>query len=498
MPTALPARLVCSFLIASVAAALIVLRIWSSENGFISPDSTQYLAAAESLISDRGLNIANDGRGALADTRFAIWPAGYPAAIATVSNVSGLSVFAASKVLNVGLLFATVLLISAGFGRTGFALSLVPVFGAYLEIFSFTWSEGAFQFLLVIACLLASKAIERPMGGADVRIIGLGLAVVALFLCRYVGAFAIVIPALLCVLDIIAKRYARAGLGALASLACLIFFGVYLYTNQQLTGHVTGIARVPAPESSSELINQLAIAFVRELILPLPNWHPGNPMHLAIFAAQAAALLLFAYVAFRHRKHCTKSHIRDPLTWLLLLVGAAYLGVIILLRWRTAFDGFGFRLLAPGSLLIILGIFRTALFINPRLQTACTLFMVSMATLSLAQLALTSDIDPNRFASETEARRARYAAVPEGAILVFGGLHVRYLRPDLHLAAPIPFSATGLPEDREPWQSFLNDLDPDAPVYVEIGESPDWTEPFHPSVASELAAFPAGQVFLLR
>ncbi len=498
MPTALPMRLGATLLFGIVAVILMALRIWASADGFVTPDSTQYLAVAESLLADQGFSTMNDGRGRLDRAAFAIWPAGYPTAISAVAALSGASVFTASKILNFSLFIATLVLISASFGRNGFALSVILCFGAFLDIFSYTWSEGAFLFFSVLACILAARALSTPQNGFDVRIVGIGLAVLGLFLCRYIGAYAIALPVLLCLLDLRARRYRRSALGVVIIIAVIGTIIAYLLNNQALTGHLTGIDRVPAPETNMELFRQLALAVIRKAILPLPNWDPGNTLDLAVFGIMVLAIALCIGVALKNPADRTPARPIDPLAWVFLFMGFLYLAAIIFLRWRAAFDGFGFRLLAPGSLLVFLGAFHIVFLRWPNAAPATAAFLASMAALSLAVLALQAVGQPSRYNDAVQDRLARYDSVPEGAILVFADLHTRYLRPDLHLADPIHYSASGQREDFEPWQAFLDDLAPDAMVFVEIGQSSDWAEPYHPSVSAALSGFSAGDVIALQ
>jgi asparagine N-glycosylation enzyme membrane subunit Stt3 len=319
-----------------------------------------------------------------------------------------------------------------------------------------------------------------------------------MFLVRYVGAAALALPMALVLADALAGRRRRALFGAGVVLVVGAVILAYLLRNAALTGHLTGIERVAAPETHGELVRQLSIALLREAVLPLAEWQPSDRLHLAFLGAQVMAGLVALPWLIRGLQQDRPGPAFDPLTRVLLLSGAGYLVFIIAIRWLTAFDGFGFRLLAPGSLLVFLGLFRALIERIPGAARKIEGGLIVIAALSLIAMGLGAFGHGSTLPRQMQAEAARYDAVPEGAVLVFAGLHAPFLRSDLHVSAPNPFSASGLPEDSESWSDFLASPDPDCPVWLDMTGAPGSASTHHPSVLNALEGLPTGALIELR
>lgn len=492
------ARLTITLCMGLSAVLLILFSIFSDPNGRLTPDGARYLSLADNILAGNGFTVPDDGRVIAEHEPFAIWPVGYPSAIAAVAWVFDLPVFAASKLLNIMLMLSTMLLISAGFGRGGFALSLVVLFAAYLEVFSFTWSEAPFLFLFVLAALITGKLLEHPRDTLDWRVVCLGVVVFCLFLFRYVGAPAVLMPAAVAVIDLYAGRRRRGLLALIVTGAVTGLILAYLLNNHSLTGHMTGIERVMAPESHTELLRQLSIAMIREVILPVAEWEPRDRLHLIWAGFQAVAGLVVVVWLVVCLRHDGSGKAFDPLTRTLLLTGSGYLILIVAIRWTTAFDGFGFRLLSPGSLLVFLGLFRGLMERVTAAASAVEGFLTAIASASLVATAFSVFGQPLVLADAHDDRVDHYAPLSEGSILIFAGLHAPYLRSDLHIAAPNPFSSTGLPEDSESWQDFINSLDSSLPIFLDMTGIPASNDGHHPSVHSAIEGFEGNGIIQLR
>ena len=77
-----------------IVSCFIILKSYYTSHGYLTSDSINYLALAQNFKVGNGL-IDSEGN------FFSKWPLGYPFLIYVLANISGLSVFWASKVLNI-------------------------------------------------------------------------------------------------------------------------------------------------------------------------------------------------------------------------------------------------------------------------------------------------------------------------------------------------------------------------------------------------------------
>lgn len=98
------------------------------------------------------------------------------------------------------------------------------------------------------------------------------------------------------------------------------------------------------------------------------------------------------------------------------------------------------------------------------------------------------------YLKHTERARARYAELPDDAIVVFGENELRYLRPNIRVAYPkyIPYSSYD-----ESWSEFLSKLDISSPIFVEIGGRSKIPNRYYDSVRQAAQSFPANSLFIL-
>ncbi len=87
-------------LLVAICAAVIFGNSLIDPNGFLSPDSANYLRLAERILEGHPFTVPNDGRPTAFDVHFAIWPIGYPTLIAAVATILPVGTFLASKLLN--------------------------------------------------------------------------------------------------------------------------------------------------------------------------------------------------------------------------------------------------------------------------------------------------------------------------------------------------------------------------------------------------------------
>jgi hypothetical protein len=337
----------------SITAA-IVLKSWFDPNGYLSPDSTNYLALAQNLVDGNGFHtIKLNGEPGW----FAVWPVGYPTMIAGVAKLTGLSVFWSSKILNILFILAILYVFYRTFDHSAYLYGLLLTFGAYLEIYSYTWSEVPFIFALVLFAISLSKFWDSGKDDWHAPLFWLWLSSLLLFLSRYVGAFSVGAVFLLLIAVAMRQNLKKAALLAFPLVLNTIFIISYLSNNKTLTGFSTGTERRAAPETHFELARSLVGNIFREFIFPMATWSPNLKM-LTVFLAQFMILGVALYIARKHLRGYFQGRRIDSLVVSFFVIGMIYLASIVTIRWRSHFDGFSFRLLAPGSLLIFIAFIR--------------------------------------------------------------------------------------------------------------------------------------------
>lgn len=485
-------------------AALVLARAILANDGYLTPDSMSYLALVQNLNQGHGFWVANEGYFPAGPEYFATWPVGYPLAIHFISMLAGLSPFMASKIVSMLAVTSCTGMVAASFGRTGAVAALPIAFAANLEIFSYSWSEVPFVFFLVSAAILFADLIGRPERKAFFRAILLAASCIGLFLCRYVGAFAISLIAVAALLAVWRRAYAMAIFNGLLLLGVAAFIWSYLAHNATLTGFSTGMPRTPAMDSPGHRLGMLAAALWHAAILPIAEFVPGYGEAAPRFGAGAfwlAALIEFAGLAalvaiVRSRYgHPLRVIWIDSLALSFLVVGALYLGAIITLRWLNQFDPYSFRLLGPGTLLIAIAVIRIALLSWPNAAKAISVFAAAMAGASaiIAVLSLVSLPGPG-YLAELRAMERRYASVPSGTILIFGDKRLRYVRPDLFVAEPmcLPWF-----DNNESWDQFLGEIDRRRPIMVDMSDHALQPAGCQLTVRKFLSGHRAGELFRL-
>ncbi|MBC2666162.1 hypothetical protein H7F51_11600 [Novosphingobium flavum] len=487
-----------------VIAALIFARALLTADGYLSPDSMNYLALAANLDRGLGFTVQNEGFFPAHFERFAIWPVGYPLGISLAARLSGLSPFLAAKVLGALMALACTGMVARAGGRTGWVLALPFAFAAALEIFSYSWSEVPFIFFLVCAALLLARIIGERQANTPPRALFLALCSLGLFLSRYVGAFAVALPGLAALIGAIRRDRRAVLVNAALFLASAGFIALYLRSNAAATGYATGMPRIPALDTPWHRLQTLLTALGDAAILPvggvwdkLPDFAPRlftSPAGWLALAQLAAFVWLGAIIARRHPRPLRGMRV-DGLALSFLTVGTAYLGAIIALRWTNEFDPYNFRLLGPGTLLVTIGLLRAALVSWPGATRQIALLAATAAACSCLVAVwplLTRPI--SRYSATVRAVRQHYRAVPGGAIVVFGSDHLHYLRPDLYLAEPLcePWF-----DERESWSRFMAEIDHRRPIFVDMTGHALSTGGCLPSVPAALEGRKPGELFRL-
>ena len=334
-----------SMLLAATVVA-IVSYIAVFEGGVLSSsytaDSVEYMRMAENIKAGHLMN--NNG---IAGGKgwFAAWPIGYPLTLAAISKVTGLDVFWASKIVSI-LCAVTMLILFLRNVKDSFpilALTLLNL--AYLKISRSSLSEPLFMVLLVGLGFVGAHLSNKVGSRIDWRsAIVLFFLFVGLFLVRYVGFFA---PIWLGV-TVVVCRFGRGVVGtvAVAGVGAWVFDILYWMMNKIMCGYVSGFGRALPRETGMELFRMIVEAEIHEL------------QAFGIMAFLVACLW-FAGSRLMAKGEGARCNLacKGEDGWLVfVLIGAMYHATIVFMRCRQSFDALGFRLLYPGTLMIVIGV----------------------------------------------------------------------------------------------------------------------------------------------
>ena len=183
-------------------------------------------------------------------------------------------------------------------GREGLIASGILLTAGTLTNYTYSWSEAPFLTTLIILCLYLAEIINGRYTVSVSVAFALVVLLVALFLFRYIGLFAIG-PTCLVAIYIYTKGRQREAMMAFgASLFAAAVYFLYLANNIYLTGFLTGLNEIPAPETSSELLWQLTLSVEREFIFILHDWIKGNfksDVTIVVWFIISIAILVFSF-----------------------------------------------------------------------------------------------------------------------------------------------------------------------------------------------------------
>jgi hypothetical protein len=452
-----------------VISSLILTKSAYHADGYLSPDSTYYIALAQNLADGKGFVIANDGRGVAKFVPFAVWPVGYPYLIYLVSEITNTSAFWASKILNIAVIVSAMLILYKLFRPTGLYYSALLAGGAFLEIFSYSWSETVFILLLIIFSALLAKLLADAQESRRLYVLAsITLVSVCLFLCRYVGVFSAGILALAALYQFWNKKKIYGAYIAACAAVSLIVCSLYLISNKSGTGYLTGMPRSSAAETNLEMLIQFLIATVRSAFFPLYAWNPLSAVQSAIVVAYVAATIFILREIRRGPVRLFSAGNFDMTAFSFFAVGAGYLASIIVIRWISDFDEFNFRLLAPGALLILIAVLRHLEVANKAIPKSLRAFIgisVILSILAQGQVALLAIRNGLSYKENLAELYNTYKSVPAGSIIVFPPKHLAYMRTDLYLATPRKLPNGSM---KESMNQLLQSLDKTRDVYVSI------------------------------
>ena len=482
-------------------AIAIVVKSYFNPDGYLSPDSTNYLKLAENLIEGKGYYVSAYGTTGQDREFFAVWPVGYPTLIFLTAKLTGLSVFLASKFLNIILIGVILGIFRFLFKHNAYVYGLIFLFSAYIEIFSYTWSETLFITALVWFATSIYLFIKNPKR-VTLLYFSIMMASLLLFMSRYIGAFSFGLIGLLGLYYGLVKKdriKAMALIGiALVNIGIMI---LYLYHNYTETGFPTGMKRIPSPETNLQLFYMLLKALISEILIPIPSM---SIKAIIIFAVQ---IPIFGFLLWKYRNSmlATNSSANqqfNTLSFVFAAIGVVYLFFIILMRWMTQFDGFSYRLLAPGSFLLFVGIIffiqqrGTKQFFNA-FKVFLLLFAVLSYLLNVSYKVWVSSTHNSTYFQTIETLKEKYVDVEKDSIVVFAPTHIKYLYMNMQSRTPyyLPYHPY-----KEKWSDFMKRIDPEHKknIYLSTPEKELPSEKFDQSVIDFVKKYDKGTLVKIQ
>ncbi len=410
---------------ATLAAACVVLAMSSADAG-IGPDAAANLRMATAMA--RGDGLLQPAATPTGQAWFGTWPPGYPALVA-VGVLGGLDPWWASKLVGTGALLTCAALLRR-LRPDDPTAALAPLgFASVLHTFAGSASEGPF-----VACLLAlAWVLAEPMR-ASRRASWAAVLGLTAFLLRYIGV--LVVPVFFAGGVLAFRRGERAqALGLWAATLPTVAAGWWLgRLNLEHTGHLTGVARLPAPESWSAWGAALGRGVFASLVptVRVLSSAPEALLALLVGMGVLAAGLLSVWRAPDRSMPAWTAQSRA-----LVGVGGTYLLLLVVLRGVRHFDLFTTRLLAPATLLGLAALVAAVGTLPPiarrradaALGTACLVGVVAALVLARSP--------SGGSAHDTLARMAHdYRDVVRGCVVGPHPVQLPMVRPDLIPAMP--------------------------------------------------------------
>ena len=437
-------------------AVAIVVKSYFHPNGYLSFDSARYLGLAQNLLEGKGYYVPAYGITGQDRELFAVWPVGYPTIIFVVAKLTGLSVFWASKFLNILLIGIILGIFRNLFQHNAYLYGLILLFSSYIEIFSYTWSETIFTVALVWFAASVYLFIVNPKR-ISLLYFSIIVASLLLFMSRYIGAFSFGLIGLLglyygAIKKDKSKSIILIGI-AVINIGIMI---LYLYHNYTETGFPNGVKRIPSPDTNLRLFYLLLKGMVAEALIPI-QLMSRNGIMLFFVQFSIIGLLLWKY-----RNNILQTNIttnQKPVTSSLVfvIISLVYLFFIILIGWVRWIGSYDYRPLGPGSFLLFIGLIffvqqrGTKQFFNA-FKGFLLFFAIWSYLLNVPYTAWkSSTLNPTYFEA-LNALQEKYADVEKDSIIVFAPIHINYLYTDMQTRKP---NLSHRQIYKEKWSDFM-------------------------------------------
>lgn len=472
----------------------ILTKSFFNEDGFLSPDSAYYLSLAQNLIEGNGFNVHSSYMPGNERSFFTVWPVGYPIFIYLVAKVSGISVFLASKIVNIIFIGVSLLLLRKLFEKNAYVYGLIFFVATPLLIFTCTWSEVPFTF----GMLWFSTAVYYFSQNTNSKLLIFNLLISSLFLflSRYIGAFSIGFLGMMSIFYLRKRDYKTSFKLILVSFIGFLLITLYLSHNYLRTGNLTGAIRLPAIETNFEFLKMLIRALVIELNFIRTPGGPHITNILKFFAWLVFQLGLFLYLLWKVKgsiNHVNKSEEKSHLWKVFFYIGITYILCLVVIRWHVHVADFYCRYFGPASFLFCIAFISYVEFrYSKKVFQLLKIFVVIICVVSYllnVPLITTKMLMQKRgetyqtYYVKINALKDLYSKIPQNSIVVFPNKHLLYLRTDV--LGLEPFFPGVISIKTESMQEFLvrmNTKFPEKEVYFQIKDNKPYNEPYHKSI----------------
>lgn len=422
---------------------IIIFSSYYDINGGLTPDSTYYLQLSQSLLDGNGFQrIAYEtpeGR-----TLFAIWPVGYPTLIFILAKLTGLSVFWASKLLNILVIGCCLIVFQFIFKGNAHWVGLIFLCNSFSSIYKMTWSEGVFLFFLLVFCLTVFQYIKTD--GKNLWLIIILFSGLLLFITRYIGAFTFIVTGIVILFLLIRKKWLSSIKLSIVLFLQILISALYLYNNKLLTGYFTGMPRGTGTDISKNMFSQLFFALKEELVLiPLSSLKVvvQFPISATFMSKILTFLLLFLLGLYLYNTSGKKSRFGNinGLWVYFILIAILYLISITFMVWKSNVTDLDYRYLVPATFLAILSV-AAYLQSKPKINIKNSwiyylLILVFLGFLNFPNYVIYRYIKekgdyiiPN-YPDNMAFLQEKYRSLESKSIVIYGSPHIRHLRKDL-------------------------------------------------------------------
>ena len=333
-------------------SSAIIIKSFFHLDGYLSSDSHNYLSLAQNLLEKKGFYVqSNQFEG---NKFFSLWPIGYSFFIFIVSKFFNLSVFWASKVLNVLFIGLIIINLRLIFRKNAYLYATIFLFASNIDLFSYTWSETMFIFVLIWFSSSLKKLIKNPEN-LFLIFISLSFSTVLLFLSRYAGVYSLIILSFFLSYFVYLKNFKKATLIAGVFIINLLFIAFYLNNNYSETNFMFGESRSFFPLEISEFIIMLTKSLIGEIII-IDTHLRTTFFYLIIYSIYILIFCRFFFNIYKNKILYFKKQNDIFSSKLYGILGLLYYLFIIILSYTIGFDSLNYRLLSPGSILIFIAI----------------------------------------------------------------------------------------------------------------------------------------------
>lgn len=486
-----------NLLILSFILLILVLGVFTNAyfypNGYLTPDSVDYLRLAKSLLEGKGFDTHLSLGGENNSDFFTTWPVGYPILIAIVAFITNLKVFWASKILSIIALTGILVIFYKLFKEYAWIYALILLNASFLEIFSYTWSEVPFLFGLVLFLYGFNKYFNNQNWGLLLIII----SILLLFLTRYIGGFGfIVIGIYLLYLFKNNKKidYYLFSFTFLIGLICCL----YLYHNYLEVGYFSGTSRPDPDQTFFSIFKKLSLPLITEICFPVTKKFGWLSVKIIMILFQIVILILIASKWFKSYCFIKKNNQIKKIWPISFLSAFVYLFVLIVAGFTITRDPFNFRYLSPLTLLLLIGTLNWLYYSRRKWFCFIVYYFFVLGVISvLINIPLKHFYnyfyEPQlsvNYPEKIEKVKARYQSFKTPVLICFGSQHIKYINLDAFISEP--FSKQGKPLDAPSMNHFLESVKQfKGKVFVEIVDSgylQNNNKVYHPSVKKFMKA----------